>query len=164
MRTFSRAAAGRRLASIAMLAGCMAAAGLLTSCAKDDAASDVNLTPVHLPNGTQIVAERLQGEFELMRGMMFRDSLPADRGMLFVHDREDKYQYWMYQTKIPLDIIWMDRQHKIVEIAANTPPCKTGKASDCPKYGGSQPASFVLEVNAGISAKNNLRPGDYIDF
>jgi uncharacterized membrane protein (UPF0127 family) len=135
---------------------------ILSGCSKESPETDVTLTPVTLPNGQKIVAETVRNEFELMRGLMYRDSLPADRGMLFVHGKEESHTYWMYQTKIPLDMIWMDHQHKIVEMV-NAQPCTT-KASDCPKYGGHQPAMFVLEVNAGVAAKNNLREGDYIDF
>ncbi len=141
----------------------MLAAAVLAGCGHESPDNDVNLTPVILPNGTHIVAETVRQEFELMRGLMYRESLPADHGMLFVYAKPDKYSYWMYQTKIPLDMIWMDHQHKIVEIAANVPPCTT-KASDCPKYGGNQPAMFVLEMNAGAAAKNNLHEGDFIDF
>ena len=147
-----------------MLAACVVAAGFLTGCAKaDDSSTDINLTPVTFPNGTRVTAEAVRGQFEMARGLMFRTSLPADRGMLFVHPEESKYEYWMFQTKIPLDIIWMDRQHRIVEISPNTPPC-AGEASECPKYGGHQPSSFVLEVNAGVAAKNNLKTGDSLDF
>jgi uncharacterized protein len=160
MRSFSIVVSPvARFGCIAILAGC----GILSSCAKEDPSTDVNLTPITFPNGKQVVAETVRQEFELMRGLMYRDSLPADRGMLFVHGKEDKHSYWMYQTKIPLDMIWLDHQHKIVEIAPNAQPCTT-KASDCPKYGGHQPATFVLEINAGAAAKNNLREGDYIDF
>jgi hypothetical protein len=149
-----------RIGRIMILAGC----AILSSCAKkEDPSTDVNLTPVTFPNGQKIVAETVRQEFELMRGLMYRDSLPADRGMLFVYGKEEKHTYWMYQTKIPLDMIWLDHGHKIVEIAANTQPCTT-QASDCPKYGGNQPATYVLEINAGAAAKNNLREGDFIDF
>jgi len=143
---------------------------MLTGCAKDDSSANnnpstnINLTEVTFPNGKKVVAETLRNDFELVRGMMFRDSLPADRGMLFVHPKEDKYQFWMYQTKIPLDMIWMDRNHRIVEIAADVQPCKAAKASDCPHYGGHEPATFVLEVNAGGAAKNNLQVGQTLDF
>jgi uncharacterized protein len=153
----SRAA---RLGCIAILAGC----AILSSCAKKEGPStDVNLTPVTFPNGQKVVAETVRQEFELMRGLMYRDSLPTDRGMLFVYGKEDKHTYWMYQTKIPLDMIWLDHDHKIVEIVANTTPCTT-QASECPKYGGNHLATYVLEINAGGAAKNNLHEGDFIDF
>ena len=143
-------------------AACVAA-GLLVGCSKDDPSNDINLTTVAFPNGTKITAETLRTDFELTKGMMFRTSLAADRGMLFVHGKPDKYVYWMYQTKIPLDMIWLGQDHKIVEVVASAQPCTT-KASECPKLGGHETAALVLEVNAGIAAKNNLHPGDYLDF
>src|ERR671936_2755034 len=63
---------------------------------------------VTLPNGTKIRAEVMIHPTDMMRGMMFRDSLAPDRGMLFIHEQPGKYSYWMHQVKIPLDIIWMD--------------------------------------------------------
>ena len=53
--------------------------------------------------------------------------------MLFIHDRPGRYPYWMYHCKIGLDIIWMDPNHRIVEMSADTPPCK-GLAKSCPSY------------------------------
>jgi uncharacterized membrane protein (UPF0127 family) len=145
------------------LAVLLIACGILTGCSKDDPSNDIDLTTVAFPDGTKIVAETLRTDFERVRGMMFRASLPADHGMLFVHPKEDKYTYWTYQTKIPLDMIWMDHDHRIVEIAPNAQPCTT-KASECPKFGGHFQANFVLEVNAGVAAKNHLREGDSLDF
>jgi len=77
---------------------------------------------------------------------------------------EASFAYFMYQTKIPLDIIWISRQHQVVEISANTPPCPSKSASACPSYGGNKKAQFVLEVNAGIAAANGLKIGDFLDF
>jgi uncharacterized protein len=140
--------------SILGLAGC-SNVGTITD--------DVNTTIVKFPNGTKITAETARQDWELLRGMMYRDSLSPDKGMLFVHPEEATYHYWMYQTKIPLDIIWMDHGHRIVEMSANTPPCTT-KASECSNYGGNFKSTFVLEVGAGIAANNNLKVGDYLDF
>lgn len=99
----------------------------------------------------------------MMRGMMFRDSIAPDRGMLFVHGSPGKYPYWMYQVRIPLDIIWMDLSHRIVEISADTPPCKT-QAAACPHYGGNEEAVFVLELGGGMAARYGLRVGDNLAF
>ncbi len=138
--------------------------GILSSCTKtDDPAADINLSTVVFPNGTKIIAETVRSDFEMRRGLMFRTSLAADRGMLFVHPKQDKYTYWTYQTKIPLDMIWIDRDRKIVEILPNLQPCTTN-ASQCPRYGGHYPANFVLEVNAGVAAKNHLEEGAILDF
>ncbi len=94
-----------------------------------------------------------------MRGMMFRESLAPDRGMLFLHKPPGKYAYWMYQVKMPLDIIWMDEQGNIVEIAANVPPCPSSVASQCPVFGGTRTAQVVLEIGGGLAQKYGLTTG-----
>lgn len=119
---------------------------------------------VTLPDGKEIRAEVVAHPTEMMRGMMFRDSLAEDRGMLFIHGSEGRFAYWMYQVRIPLDIIWMDRNHRIVEISANTPPCPSSKASECPNFGGKQNALFVLELAGGVAARHGLKTGDVLNF
>jgi len=121
------------------------------------------LTLVWLPDGTEIRVEVMTRPEDMARGMMFRDSLAADRGMLFVHDRPGRYRYWMYQCLIPLDILWLDSSKRIVEISADTPPCKT-EAEACPTYGGNYDAQYVLELAAGSAARHGLKPGDAIRF
>jgi uncharacterized membrane protein (UPF0127 family) len=119
---------------------------------------------VVLPDGTKILAESMRQELDMTRGMMFRDSLAEDRGMLFTHGAPGRYPYWMYQVKIPLDIIWMDSRGYVVEILAKVPPCPSKSARECPNYGGTQDAQYVLELAAGMAAKHNLRVGDRILF
>ena len=118
---------------------------------------------VAFPNGQKIRAEVVFKPEDMMRGMMFRDSLPRDRGMLFVHSKPGNYPYWMYQVKIPLDMIWMDTSRRIVEIVESAPPCRT-KASACPSYGGTKPARFVLEIGSGEAKRYGLRAGDILTF
>jgi hypothetical protein len=102
-------------------------------------------------------------DFEVLRGMMFRTSLAPDRGMLFVHPKPDHYTYWMYQTLIPLDIIWLDSNRDIVEMVQDAAPCKT-QASKCAQYGGNQISSFVLEIPGGMARKFGLQLGQRIQF
>ena len=66
----------------------------------------------------------------------------------------------MYQVKIPLDMVWMDKNRRVVEMAENVPPCKTAKASECPTYGGERLSMFVLELPAGYARKHGIREGD----
>src|ERR1700685_3779612 len=98
---------------------------------------ELGMRIVKLPNGQQIRAEAEIDPTDMQKGMMFRDSLPRGRGMLFIHDKPGLYPYWMYQVRIPLDMLWMDASHRIVEVAADTPPGKT-KARHCDEYGGAQ--------------------------
>jgi len=124
---------------------------------------DVNTRRVRLPDGFEIRAEVVTHPQDMMRGMMFRESLPEGRGMLFIHGEPGKYPYWMYQVRIPLDIIWLDAEGRIVEISANTPPC-TGKASECPTYGGNFDALMVLEVPAGTVERHKLQVGQRLQL
>jgi hypothetical protein len=124
----------------------------------------LNLRDVKLPDGPIIRAETALSPEEMQRGLMFRESLAPDRGMLFVHNAEGQYPYWMFQCKISLDMIWMDRERRIVEIAANVPPCPSGPPEQCPNYGGHEPAMFVLELAAGQAARHGLKNGQAIEF
>jgi uncharacterized membrane protein (UPF0127 family) len=151
----------RSLPAPVLLAATVLVVGL-AGCSKEET-DGISSTHVSFPNGKRITVEIKRKTAELMTGMMFRDSLAEDRGMLFVNPAEDAYSYWMYQTRIPLDIIWMDRNYRIVEMSENTPPCTTD-AVHCPKYGGTQKSSYVLEINAGQAAKNGLKIGDVLQY
>lgn len=137
---------------------------LLAGCGeKADAVDEFNTREVTLPDGTRIRAEVMTKELDMRRGMMFRDSLPRDRGMLFIHGGVGKYSYWMYQVKVPLDIIWMDSRRNVVEIAENVQPCTT-RASECPQIGGTKDALVVLELPAGEARKHGIRVGSSLSF
>jgi uncharacterized protein len=118
---------------------------------------------VTLPSGQHIRAEVEMNDLDMQKGMMFRDSLPRGRGMLFIHQTPGQYKYWMYQVRIPLDIVWMDPAHRIVEISPDTPPCKT-KASLCANYGGNQTAQYVLELGGSEARRLGLTLGQTLDF
>jgi len=130
---------------------------------RTDENGDLALRRVKLPNGVELRCEVRITQEDMARGMMFRDALPEGRGMLFVHQTEGRFSYWMFQCRVPLDIIWMDASRRIVEIAANTPPC-AGPAPTCPSYGGNAAARFVLELNGGQAARYGLRNGDLLEF
>jgi uncharacterized membrane protein (UPF0127 family) len=145
-------------------AAVLLAAGMGVGCGDAHVTDELGLTEVTLPNGARINAETMRTDIELLKGMMFRESMPPKRGMLFIHPEESVFHYWMYQTKIPLDIIWMDHDRRIVEMALDTPPCKSRSAKECPNYGGNYKARYVLEVNAGVAKANGLKAGDTLDF
>ncbi|SRR5574340_1578597 len=137
----------------------------LCGCGKheEEDLSGLEIREVTLPNGKKIRAEVAIRTFEIQRGLMYRDSLAANRGMLFIHEKPGTFSYWMYQVRIPLDIIWMDSNHRVVEIAANAQPCKT-KASECPTYGGHARAQYVLELAGGQAAANSIQNGNALMF
>src|ERR1700728_1794139 len=120
-------------------------------------------TLVMLPDGSTVHVELATTPAEQNYGLMGRTSLPEGRGMLFVHGDMAKHAYWMYHCKIGLDIVWMDGDHRIVEMSPDTPPCK-GKSATCPNYGGHEPSQFVIELPVGDIAKHHLAVGERIEF
>ena len=137
---------------------------LLAGCDSKNDAGNLNTTQVTFPDGQSILAETMLRDVDQMRGMMFRESLAKDRGMLFVHTADENHPYWMYQVRIPLDMIWMDHSRRIVEIAANAPPCPSTSAHDCPNFGGHEKSRYVLELAGGGAALYGLKVGDQLNF
>lgn len=101
------------------------------------------------------------------QGLMYRKDLCKDCGMLFVFENEDIYTFWMKNTYISLDIIWISNTGEIVEIAKNTKPyiCHLIETSEDCKPSVYKPhvnSRYVLEVNGGFSEKNNIQVGDRV--
>jgi len=96
---------------------------------------------------------------EMQNGLMFRDYLEKDRGMLFIFKREDNYPFWMKNTLIPLDMIWINQNQEIVFIKENALPCYD---VSCPSIEPGQKAKYVLEINGGVSKDVDLKLGDKI--
>jgi uncharacterized membrane protein (UPF0127 family) len=94
---------------------------------------------------------------ERAQGLMYRDAMPMDRGMLFIHDVEEPQAYWMKNTRIALDILYFDSARKLVSQQRDVPPCSAGNA--CPTYPSRAPARYVLELNAGEAARLGLKDG-----
>ncbi len=139
-------------------------AAMLCGCGpQTESLEDLQTRTVRLPSGREVRAEVLIKPSDLQRGMMYRDSLPSGQGLLFVHAKPGNYAYWMYNVQMPLDIIWLDTEHRVVDVVANAQPCKT-KASECPQYGGQKLAQFVLELPAGEAARNGIETGSFLSF
>jgi uncharacterized membrane protein (UPF0127 family) len=124
---------------------------------------DFPTRPITLPGGQVIRVETMIDNLDLLRGLMFRTYLAPDRGMLFVHPKPDHYWYWMAQTLIPLDIIWLDSNRNIVEMVENAQPCKT-KSSQCEHYGGKQISAYAVEIGGGMAKKYSLKLGQTIQW
>jgi len=109
-------------------------------------------------NDVSFDVELARTDEEKSKGLMFREQLPENQGMLFFFDDMQPRGFWMKNTLIPLDMIYVDEDYKIVEIKHNVQPCEK---DPCPSYI-SLPAKFVLEINAGLSEKKNIQVGDYV--
>ncbi len=94
-------------------------------------------------------------------GLMFRPSLPKDRGMLFIFERPDFHGIWMKNCRFPIDIVWLDEERKVVHLAESVPPCK---AEPCPVYNPLRRASYVVELNAGQARREKAVLGSTFSF
>jgi len=120
-----------------------------------------------LPTTTVTISADLKIEAELaytdetrMRGLMFRDSLAADAGMLFIFPYMDRHSFWMKNTLISLDIIWLNERKEIVYFTTAV-PCTS---DPCTSYVPMQKAKYVLEVNEGFAKKHGLKIGTRLEF
>ena len=119
---------------------------------------------VTLPDGAEIEAVLRMTEEERNLGMMFRHHLPVDKGMLFVFQDYKQNGFWMFNTPVPLDIVWMDGAKRIVEIYENATLCPERDFRNCPTFGGAQPSVYVIELAAGQVVARGLKLGDELIF
>jgi uncharacterized protein len=116
---------------------------------------------VVLPSGEVYRVEIARTPEEQALGLMFRESLPERSGMLFLFTDAGPHKFWMKNTMIPLDMIWMDGAGRVLFVSADTPPCK---ADPCGNYGPDVPAASVLEIAGGLAAKEKVTVGSTIRF
>lgn len=126
--------------------------------------SGCSQTPTVQVNDTIYQIEIADTPAKQQKGLQFRESLPQNQGMLFIFDEPKIQSFWMKDTLIPLDIIFIDQNLTITNIAANTPTCASidPTQSNCPTYQSSREAQFVLELNAGQTQANYIQVGDQI--
>jgi uncharacterized membrane protein (UPF0127 family) len=98
---------------------------------------------------------------ERSRGLMFREHLDPDKGMLFIYKDEGVHYFWMKNTLILLDMIWINGNREVISISKDVQPCEI---SQCPLIGSEQKVQYVLELNAGSSDKIGLAIGDKVTF
>ncbi len=136
----------------------------LTLCLHSQAmAVQDGLVQISTPNGATIQAEIADTTEKRAKGLMYRDSLAKDRGMLFTFAEPQLWTFWMKNTRIPLDIIWMDGKKRIVHIEHNVPTCS--RTDDgCPQYQPNDNAMYVLELAAGAADTLKLQRGSVLKF
>ena len=137
---------------------------VLSACGGGARLEDLNTTAITLPDGNRILAETMVRDMDLTRGMMFRDALPRGRGMILMFPKEDKHPAFTYNVRVPLDILWMDKDQRVVEISENLPPCTLKSAKACPTYGGKLASKYALELNGGAVQAYAVKLGDKLSF
>ncbi len=126
----------------------------LVSCAK-------NFNEILIDNGEKLIKIKVEiadDNEERAKGLMFTEKLDENEGMLFVFDEENYQTFWMKNTLISLDIIFIDENFEIVDIK-NVQPCRE---EPCTLYESSKPAKYVLEVNGNFTLKNKIKIGDRV--
>ena len=94
---------------------------------------------------------------EKARGLMYVKNLPEDEGMLFIYDEEDVHNFWMKNTFIPLDMIFINSEKEVVGIIKNTTILSEETLSI------NKPSRYIIEVNAGVAEKNNIDVGSKVN-
>ncbi|MEO0733979.1 MAG: DUF192 domain-containing protein [Bacteroidota bacterium] len=97
-------------------------------------------------------------EETIVQGLMYRDQMEENQGMLFIMPAVKPQSFWMLNTYISLDIIFVGADKRIVNIRENTTPKSTDQVTS------TGPAAYVLEVNAGYAARHGLRAGDRLEW
>ncbi len=138
---------------------------LLLACAKapaPPAEPPPNTGPrVVFPDGYAVHVEVAADAETRAQGLMFRDRLREHTGMLFIFPTAGVYPFWMKNTLIPLDMVWIDDQKRVAHVKFDVPPCK---ADPCPSYDPEVPALYVLEVAAGVAREHKIAAGSTLRF
>lgn len=106
--------------------------------------------------GRSVQAELALDDYARGRGLMHRTRLEPDAGMLFVFPDEQPRTFWMHDTLIPLDIVFLESSGAVINVARGQPGVER------PGYHSARPARMVLELNGGWCEAHGLRPGDVV--
>lgn len=106
-----------------------------------------------------IEIETAENEDEWAMGLMYRTTMAENQGMLFIFPNEDFHTFWMQNTVLPLDIIFVNAKKEIIKIHKNTVPFQ-----ESPSYDSDKPAMYAVEVNAGYCDKFKIKEGDKISY
>ena len=135
-----------------------------SACGRKSRIGDITDLEITFANGNKVLAEAMYKDLDLVRGMMFREALPEGRAMILIEPKEGNHPIVTYNCRIPLDLVWIDVSQHIVEVSANAQPCKEKSGRACPLLGGKRKSRYVLEMNAGMIAKNEMKVGDRVMF
>jgi uncharacterized membrane protein (UPF0127 family) len=117
----------------------------------------VSAEPQVVFNGERFSVELATTPEEQALGLMFRDQMAEDHGMLFIFASARTRSFWMKNCRIALDILYFDENLKLVSVAENAKPCRTRQ---CPSYPSKAPAMYVLELISGKASELGASPGD----
>jgi uncharacterized membrane protein (UPF0127 family) len=136
---------------------------LTAACVSKERQGRWTVVPISLPDGTRLSAEVARTPEEQARGLMFRIHLPEDHAMLFVFEEDGVQTFWMKNTWVDLDIVFLGPDHRIREIFEAVP--RTSAATPQEEIPRVQArGAYVLEMPAGTSQRYRLVVGDVLTF
>ncbi len=115
-------------------------------------------------NNHQLEVEVAATDAQRKVGLMNRKSLDENKGMLFIFEKQGYLNFWMKNTLIALDMIFIDESGYIKHVAKKALPCVDQSDQACLLYGSEMPARYVLEVNAGLTDKLGIKTGDKVSW
>ncbi len=101
---------------------------------------------------------------EHSRGLMNRESLADGQGMLFIFSEDSPRSFWMKDTLIPLDMVFVNSSMHVVGVVENAQPCTASCSCQCPRHSSEAPAMYVIEANAGFCREHGIKEGQLIDI
>lgn len=118
---------------------------------------------VFIKSGSSTMIKTIQIEIadndaERTQGLMWRQYMPENDGMLFIFDKQEPLRFWMKNTYIPLDMVFADKSGKIVNIYPEAAPFSEASIQS------GEPAKYVVEVNGGFCASYGINVGDKIEY
>ena len=124
-------------------------------------AAAANGPRVIFPDGFVVNVEIAADDELRAQGLMYRDHLRPGTGMLFLFQEDGEHAFWMKNTLIPLDMVWIDANQRVVAVKYNVPPCKV---ENCPSYPTGVLSRYVLEVAGGEAQRHGVKTGDQLRF
>ena len=152
-----------RITSVLTL-GLAVAIGMTHGGLSPSIASDERLVSIQTPAGITIHAEIADTPLKRSVGLMYRDHLKKDHGMLFFFSQAQAWSFWMKNTRISLDLIWLDEKKRVTHIERAVPIC-TRTDDSCPNYRpNSDDAIYVLEITGGTIDRYKIEKGTKLQF
>ncbi|MBN2013878.1 MAG: DUF192 domain-containing protein [Candidatus Altiarchaeota archaeon] len=113
------------------------------------------------PDARCVLVEIADNDRSRSIGLSSKNSLTDEEGMLFVFEREGRYGFWMWRMKFPIDIVWVDKEKRVVDISENLQPCPK---RPCPSYTPLNDTLYVVEVTAGFAERYNITNESMVFF
>jgi uncharacterized membrane protein (UPF0127 family) len=124
-------------------------------------AAKTEFIKVYLPDGFAVTAELAVTDEARQQGLMYREKMEENQGMLFLFEGENIQAFWMKNMRFAIDIAWLDEQKRVVHLESRVPPCA---ADPCPSYVPKSAAMYVLELKSGAAERHGLQLYKRLEF